>query len=385
MPTKNDDQDKWETWFKKVAELPNQFELPVEAILFMFTGHLDNNHRPTYSWQDEMKKLKESRTAVTLEHFFSHVRQQLFPAPTSRHQASEELFKVPEAIKSGKFQDCLAFTTYLKTLWLKLFPHEGSNERQPIQQYEACIKLHSIMSGMFELPFSIRKSNVFVHAWCKVRYDNLEIHEKYLEHTDHALLHESENLCAEYLKFLHEKLRLAQKSHNTMHTASSSGAFHSIHLASFPFDDKHKHADVHPNPMPRDPRDRHRGQKTGKRPLSAPAHQTQRKTSRTHNPPSPGNRFNAMGERGEERERTLYGANLGMHKYSQLIPGRENTTLDQAISMCKQGKCVMCGGHNHDLPTSCPSAVGNPTVLAAVRDLMKRRRAVNAAAHKNRK
>jgi hypothetical protein len=116
-----------------------------------------------------------------------------------------------------------------------------------------------------------------------------------------------------------------------------------------------------------------------------PAQQAQRKTSRTHSPPSPGNRFNAMGERGEERERTLYGAHLGMHECSQLIPGRENTTLDQAINMCKQGKCVMCGGHNHDLPTSCPSAVGNPTVLTAVRDLMKRRRAVNAAAHKNRK
>jgi hypothetical protein len=51
--------------------------------------------------------------------------------------------------------------------------------------------------------------------------------------------------------------------------------------------------------------------------------------------------------------------NLGMHKYTQLIPGRENTTLDQAINMCKQGKCVMCGGHNHELPTSCPSAMGN--------------------------
>jgi hypothetical protein len=66
MPTKHDDQDKGETWFKKIADLPNQFELPVEAILFMFTGHLDNTHRPTYGWQDEMKKLQESRTAVTL-------------------------------------------------------------------------------------------------------------------------------------------------------------------------------------------------------------------------------------------------------------------------------------------------------------------------------
>jgi hypothetical protein len=158
MPTKHDDQDKWETRFKKIAELP------VEAILFMFTGHLDNTHRPTYGWQEELKKLQESRTAVTLEPFFSHVRQQLFPAPTSRHQAYEELLKVHEAIKSGKFQDCLAFSTYLKTLWLLLFPQEGSNERQPIQQYEACIKLHSIMSRMFDLPFSIRESNFFVHA-----------------------------------------------------------------------------------------------------------------------------------------------------------------------------------------------------------------------------
>jgi len=206
MPSKDATQDQWELWFKKVADLPNQFDIPISNIIFLFTGHLDNTHRPTYGWHDEATKLQGQNIPITLEHFFAHIRHQLFPAPSTRHQACQELHQIPEAIKSGKFSDCLAFSTYVKTLWSKLFPTEPTSERSPIQQYQACIVLHRIMSGIFDLPFSLRKTNVFVHAWCKVRYDNLDIHSQYLDQSLHALTYESDAMCAQFLDTLHGRI-----------------------------------------------------------------------------------------------------------------------------------------------------------------------------------
>ena len=69
MPSKDASQDKWETWFSKETELPNQFDISVSSIMFMFTGHLDNTHRPTYGCQDEVQKLTASGTHVTLERY----------------------------------------------------------------------------------------------------------------------------------------------------------------------------------------------------------------------------------------------------------------------------------------------------------------------------
>jgi hypothetical protein len=139
-----------------------------------------------YGWREAALALQSAGMAITLSACFAHIRKQLFVSRGTRKAAYEALLKVHSEITN--FPDCFALSTYLKTLWPKLFPAE-SDERAPIQQYEACLLLHRIMSGIFELNRQVRKGNAFVHAWCKVQYNDIEIRQKKLTEWDSFPLH----------------------------------------------------------------------------------------------------------------------------------------------------------------------------------------------------
>jgi hypothetical protein len=385
MPLETDSEERWEQWFMKVADIPQQFDIDATSVIFCFTGHLQSTHRPTYGWREAATAMHASGNTVTLEHFFSHVRKQLFVSRKTRQAAYDELRHVSQSIT--EFPDCIAFSTYLKTLWPKLFP-AVSDERAPIQKYEACLLVHSIMSGMFELNKNLRKSNAFVHAWCKVQYNDIEIHQKYLTDSAHSIADESDKLCASYLDFLHLQLRNAQESFNAVQRVAPVSNSHSVNtLSTFPFGREAT------------PRAEFHSQGAGKRnagPLRAKDRNGVGKKRQDTNVgrcgaggasnsgPAQANNFNAMRSTGENRERTLYPPHLGLHQFARLIPGRADTTLDQAISLAKQGKCVMCHGKNHQAgPKSCPSV--NPQILQQLAPLMKARFQLKEANFKNNK
>ena len=86
-----------------------------------------------------------------------------------------------------------------------------------------------------------------------------------------------------------------------------------------------------------------------------------------------------MTDKGEAFQRNGFPEHLQIHQLARLMPGRGNTTLDQAIALCRQGKCVMCEEHNHrNGPKSCPSANANAALRDQVAALVDLR-----AAHKN--
>jgi hypothetical protein len=381
MPTETSSETEWEQWFDKVSDIPNQFDIDPATVIFTFTGHLAATHRPTYGWREAALALQHAGTAITLSAFFAHIRKQLFVSRGTRKAAYEELLQVHSEITN--FPDCFAFSTYLKTLWPKLFPAE-SEERAPIQQYEACLLLHRIMSGIFELNRQIRKSNAFVHAWCKVQYNDIEIHQKYLTESAHQIAGESEKLCAKYLEFIHTQLRNAQESYNAVQGVAVATHSQSVNaLSSFPFDreatfradqshapTKRKHEnnrnknDAHANKR------RPSGGKNGGGGAGGGAGGSAGQRAPNAGP-SHSNHFNAMSDKGEERERNTYPEGLQIHQLARLIPGRADTTLNDAIALCKKGKCVMCGASNHAKgPKSCPSANSTDAIHAQVSSLL---------------
>jgi DNA anti-recombination protein RmuC len=93
------------------------------------------------------------------------------------------------------------------------------------------------MSSIFELNRRVRKSNAFVLAWCKVQYDEIEIHQKYLNESANQIASEFVKLCANYLEFIHTHLRNAQESYDAVQSVSvaTKGAYVNA-LNSFPFD-----------------------------------------------------------------------------------------------------------------------------------------------------
>lgn len=102
---------------------------------------------------------------------------------------------------------------------------------------------------------SMRKNNLFLQACCAVRYDNIGIHEQYLDHSLHKLVHESQTECVLFLEFLHSQLGSEQTYYNTKHvTTSFQVAAHSVNLTSFPFATSKKpdnHADTGTHRVPR--------------------------------------------------------------------------------------------------------------------------------------
>jgi hypothetical protein len=96
--------------------------------------------------------------------------------------------------------------------------------------------------------------------------------------------------------------------------------------------------------------------------------------------PSYSNHFNAMSDKGEERVLTTYPESLQIHQLARLIPGHADTTLNQAIALCREGKCVMCGASNHAKgPKSCPSANATEAIHAQVSSLLADRAKIKYA------
>jgi hypothetical protein len=79
-------------------------------------------------------------------------------------------------------------------------------------------------------------------------------------------------------------------------------------------------------------------------------------------------------------ERTTYPESLQIHQLASLIPGRADTTLNQAIALCRKGICVMCCASNHAKgPKSCPSANATEAIHAQVSSLLADRAKIKYA------
>jgi hypothetical protein len=66
MPAQQAEQQAWEEWFLKLAEVFDYYEMSSEQNIYAVTGHMKYNDRVLYGWSDTVSRLRTLGKPVTL-------------------------------------------------------------------------------------------------------------------------------------------------------------------------------------------------------------------------------------------------------------------------------------------------------------------------------
>jgi hypothetical protein len=121
MPSEQAEQQLWEDWFLKLAEVPTYYEMSSEQIIYAVTGHMKYNDRVLYGWPDTVNSLRSLSQPITLDAFFTHIRFTLFACRETRKSALEELMSLPRVLST--VADCSALIVRLRQIWCHIPAH----------------------------------------------------------------------------------------------------------------------------------------------------------------------------------------------------------------------------------------------------------------------
>jgi hypothetical protein len=76
------------------AEMLVHYDTSAESIIHAVTGYVHADNGIMYGWSNTVDSLCEQHKPVTLEVFFTHIREPLFVAMNTGHKAYEELLSL---------------------------------------------------------------------------------------------------------------------------------------------------------------------------------------------------------------------------------------------------------------------------------------------------
>jgi hypothetical protein len=343
MPSEQAEQQLWEDWFLKLAEVPTYYEMSSEQIIYAVTGHMKYNDRVLYGWPDTVNTLRSLSQPITLDAFFTHIRFTLFACRETRKSALEELMSLPRVLST--VADCSALIVRLRQIWSRLYPTTTS-EREPMTRQSACIHIHKMLIEASKCSFKQRQSSMLLTAWSNHLFPASQLYRQFLHDDLHASAVDAVKSSELYLAAVFKELDSAHQMHvNVVRTNDTS----STHAAFAIQPTKGKQVSG----------------KSGKRGRSASREPTRdRGNSRgssaaapTKSKPSSAT-FIGLTDSGEKRER----ANpIGCRFTDVATAAGFDLTMDLCCKRGRDSQCFLCcepGGHTGG-PTACPKVPHN--------------------------
>ena len=217
MPALKSPQKVWEDWFARVRQLPVLYPgLTAAHILPVLLSIVGPEDERIFGWAETSIALEAAHQTVSLPQFLAHVRKQVLPAGSSRHQAAQELEALEGDLSS--VTDCLALSTRLRQLFAQIFPPH-SEEVEPITRVVAAKIVHRLMGylGRASIKFSVAK------AWREYdSYQHSAMFTKFLDETLHTSQLASVKLTSEYLDQVCMHLEAAHRQYIQLRGLSHS-------------------------------------------------------------------------------------------------------------------------------------------------------------------
>ena len=356
MPAQQAEQQAWEEWFLKLAEVPDYYEMSSEQIIYAVTGHMKYNDRLLYGWPDTVSRLRTLGKPVTLDAFFAHIRTTLLACRKTRKSAYDELMSLSSTLSS--IADCAALCVRLRQVWTRLCP-VATSEREPITRQAAILHIHKTLSDAREGGYKLRQHSMLLTAWHRCHFDSAVLYEAFVADVHHTTVLDSVKNSELYLQALFKDLTRAHTLYvNLVH--DEPPATHSA-LAIQPT-----------KSVQTSGKDGKRGRSASRDSTADRGNGNSRASSAGQQPTAAKAVFKGLTEEGEKRERN----HPAGCKFTDVAAAAGlNLFMDVCCARGRQSQCFMCsepGGHKGG-PLSCPKVT--PQHHAAVKKVVAARAA----------
>ena len=206
MPAQQAEQQAWEEWFLKLAEVFDYYEMSSEQIIYGVTGHMKYNDRVLCGWPDTVSRLHTLGKPVTLDAFFAHIRTTLFACRKTRKSAYDELMSLSSTLSS--IADCAALCVRLRQVWTRLYPI-ATSKREPITRQAAILHIHKTLSDAREGVYKLRQHSMLLTTWHRFYFDPAVLYEACVADVHHGTVLDNVKNSELYLQALFKDLTRA--------------------------------------------------------------------------------------------------------------------------------------------------------------------------------